>query len=86
MLSTTLLVKYVLLIFSSISLIFEEKIVKPLISNPFSFETEKLVASNSDSIDLALLFCKLLIPPISELILIDVPVLAFKLLNPPPNL
>ena len=60
--------------------------LNPLISSPLSFDTEKFVANNSDSIDLALLFCKLPIPPISDDMLIDVPVLAFKLLKPPPNL
>ena len=80
------MVKYVLLIFSSISLTFDEKILKPLISNPLSFDSEKFVAKSSDSIDLARLFCKLPIPPISDEILIDVPVLALRLLNPPRNL
>ena len=71
---------------SSNSLMLDENILKPLMLRPLSLDTVKFVAKSSDSIFLALLFCKFPIPPKSEDMLIEVPVPEFKFLKPPPNL
>ena len=86
MFSRALVAIYVLSICSSNSLVVDEWTVKPDISRPLSLLTEKFVAVSFESIYFARLLFKLPKPAKSEPILIDVPVLEFKLPNPPENL